>query len=496
MVEGKLELPELPLQYLPPFRCHFLSFFLKCMLDAASCPAGDYKIEPVFRGLLLSRSDDLHLIAIRQFLADGHQLVIDFGPYALVSDIRMDFISKIEGRGTGRQYFQITVGCKDIYLFAEKVEFKVIHKIQGIGFRILQQLPDFLQPIVQCAFAASFLVFPVGGKTFFRDLVHPFGTYLHLYPSALGAHDGGMQRFIAIGFRSRYPVAQAAGIRLIKIRHNGIDLPTLRLFFLRGGIYYNSNCKEVVHFFKLHVLLLHLLVDGVYGLGPPQYLVFHFFAVQLCHYRLDKLIDIAGAFAFCLLQFSCDGLIGFRLCVFQRKIFQFAFDGVKSETMSQRSIEIEGFAGNLQLLVAGHAVHGAHVVQAICNLDQYHAHILGQGKQQLPEVLGLKRALQIENLVDFREAVNDLGNLWPEVGFYVVQCDFGILHRIMKQCTSNGRRPETDLACHYFCYINGMCDIGFTRLSAHVFMRFCSHFKGFTYQFLVLSRKITVACKQ
>ena len=45
---------------------------------------------------------------------------------------------------------------------------------------------------------------------------------------------------------------------------------------------------------------------------------------------------------------------------------------------------------------AGTKCKGAHVVQAVGELDQEHAHVVGDGEQELAEILGLRRALRDE----------------------------------------------------------------------------------------------------
>ena len=64
--------------------------------------------------------------------------------------------------------------------------------------------------------------------------------------------------------------------------------------------------------------------------------------------------------------------------------------------MCQRSVDELCLAGNLILLVLRLGTECAHIVQAVSNLDEHNAYIVGHGKQQFAEVLCLFRDLITE----------------------------------------------------------------------------------------------------
>ena len=71
-----------------------------------------------------------------------------------------------------------------------------------------------------------------------------------------------------------------------------------------------------------------------------------------------------------------------RLQVAQRKIFQLPFDLPYSKPIGQRSVNIQSFTRNTAPSLLIEEPEGTHVVQAVCELDQYDAHIFGHRQQQ------------------------------------------------------------------------------------------------------------------
>ena len=87
------------------------------------------------------------------------------------------------------------------------------------------------------------------------------------------------------------------------------------------------------------------------------------------------------------------------------------------------------------LLILGHRLKGPHIVQPVTQFDQDHAHILGHGENQFPNILGLlhldRRQLQIGQL---GHAVDHLGDIIAKAFLdFAIGCA-GIFQRIMQQC--------------------------------------------------------------
>ena len=130
----------------------------------------------------------------------------------------MDGEGKVECRTTGRQGAYLSLRCKHEDLRGKEVQLDGVEEVHRVGLRIVENLLDGSQPLVQLIFILrvfaiyTVFIFPVGGKALFRNLVHAVGTDLYLYPTALFGHQRHMECLIAIGLWLREPVAQPVGV--------------------------------------------------------------------------------------------------------------------------------------------------------------------------------------------------------------------------------------------------------------------------------------------
>lgn len=91
-------------------------------------------------------SKNLHLVAALQFVAQGHQLVVDFSSDAMAAQECMDGECKIQCRTVLRHRFDFTFRSEDKYFRSEQVQFDGIQKVHGIRLRIIQNFLDGTQP--------------------------------------------------------------------------------------------------------------------------------------------------------------------------------------------------------------------------------------------------------------------------------------------------------------------------------------------------------------
>ena len=106
----------------------------------------------------------------------------------------------------------------------------------------------------------------MSGVTTFGYLVHSVGTYLHFDPFSVAAHDGHVQRLVAVRFRHRDPIPYTFGVRTVHLRDSGVDHPTLVFLAHRlVGREDDSYRQQVVHIFKGTLLPHHLLPDRIDG---------------------------------------------------------------------------------------------------------------------------------------------------------------------------------------------------------------------------------------
>lgn len=121
-----------------------------------------------------------------------------------------------------------------------------------------------------------------------------------------------------------------------------------------------------------------LIINRIDGFGAAEDLELKSLLLQDLLQRIDKIFDEALPFRLCFPELI--GYIGipFLVGVFETKVFQLRFDGVKAQAMGQWRIEIKRFAGDLHLLVALHVLQRAHIVQAVGQFDQDHTYVLGE----------------------------------------------------------------------------------------------------------------------
>ena len=88
--------------------------------------------------------------------------------------------------------------------------------------------------------------------------------------------------------------------------------------------------KQVVYVFERDVLFLQLVVDGVDGLRASLDVELQPSLLQLAFDRGDELGDVGVARTFRLVQLLLDKIVLLAVGIFQRQVFQFAFDRVQA----------------------------------------------------------------------------------------------------------------------------------------------------------------------
>ena len=91
-----------------------------------ACLAGGHKGEPARVGAGMGGGDDFNLIAVLQFGAQSHQLVVDLGGNAAVTDVRMHGIGKIDAGRALRQIQNLALGREHVNLIGEEVDLDVL----------------------------------------------------------------------------------------------------------------------------------------------------------------------------------------------------------------------------------------------------------------------------------------------------------------------------------------------------------------------------------
>ena len=159
------------------------------------------------------------------------------------------------------------------------------------------------------------------------------------------------------------------------------------------------------------------------------------FAVSVCSISSTSFSLLAVTSCRCRLI----ALVGLRIEVLERQILELLAHLLDAHAAGKRRVDVEGLLGDALALVGRHELERAHVVQAVGELDQQHPHVVGDGEQQLAEILALRRPLgnQVEPL-DLGEAVDEGADLGPEGLVDLLKRRLGILHRIVEDSCRDG----------------------------------------------------------
>ena len=152
----------------------------------------------------------------------------------------MNRVGEIDRRGASRQGPHRALRGEAVDLFGIEVELEGSQELLGV-LHVFEQLPEPGEGLIVFRGLLAFLVFPVRGDAFLGDPVHFFGADLHFEGHAVIAHQGGVERAIAVRPRLAvdlndllrqidYPVLQHAGraiesrfyttiIRKCRVRH-------------------------------------------------------------------------------------------------------------------------------------------------------------------------------------------------------------------------------------------------------------------------------------
>ena len=157
-------------------------------------------------------------------------------------------------------------------------------------------------------------------------------------------------------------------------------------------------------------------------------------APELLVERLDGLGQIALARLAALRDHARDALVGLGLEVEERKVLQLPLDGAHAQAVGERGVDVHGLARLEQAAVLAQGRQGAHVVQAIRQLDDDDADIAAHGEKHLAQVerLLLVHAVDLD-VGELRDAVHELANRLAEDAGHVGKRRLGVLHGVVEQ---------------------------------------------------------------
>ena len=128
-----------------------------------------------------------------------------------------------------------------------------------------------------------------------------------------------------------------------------------------------------------------------------------------------------------------DQRVGLRHQAAERQVLELGAHALHAHAAGERGVDVERVLGDAGALGLRHVLEGAHVVQAVGELDQEHARVVGDREQELAEVLGLLRVLGDEvELAELGQAVDEAADLLAERLVDVVARGLGVLDRVVQ----------------------------------------------------------------
>ncbi len=300
------------------------------------------------------------------------------------------------------------------------------------------------------------------GDALFGDAVHVLGADLDFELVAAFGDERGVQRLVEVGPRHGDEVFEAAGHGTPDAVQQAEDGVAVGLGF--GD---DANGEEVVDLLDGDVVRDELLLDGEEaldaGLDAGRYADF----VRAGSSRVVTMRCEEGfAFAAEGVDFGGELRVGEGIDVAEGEVFELAAQFTHAETMRERSVDVEGLAGDAALLLGVQVLERAHVVQAVGELDDDDAQVGDHGEQHLADVLGLVVfAVGELDLVELGDAFDDVGDLFAEASGDLGGGDVGVFDGVVQQAGGDGGGVHLELGEDLRDF-QGMADVGLTRGAA------------------------------
>ena len=143
--ESQAEFLKIPLTQIPPQGNALLPLLgLYPLEDLGLGPRGPNKFQPISARMVFGRGDDFHRVAVLQLIIERYQPAVHLRPHALMPDIRMNAVGKIDGGGTFGKLPHLALGSKYVYLGGKEIHLDRLEELPIVlQVRLpLQQLPQ------------------------------------------------------------------------------------------------------------------------------------------------------------------------------------------------------------------------------------------------------------------------------------------------------------------------------------------------------------------
>ena len=136
---------------------------------------------------------------------------------------------------------------------------------------------------------------------------------------------------------------------------------------------------------------------------------------------------------------GADLLVSDGIDIFETEVFEFAANLAHAETVRDGGVDFERLAGDFLLAFGIEMLEGAHVVQAVGELDEDDADVVDHGEHHFAEVLGLRLFPGGEiDFADLGDALDDVGDLFAEFLADFNGGDRGVFDGVVEQAGGDG----------------------------------------------------------
>ena len=376
----------------------------------------------------------------------------------------MHGVREVDHGRAARQAQDAALGREDVDLVREQVDAHALEELLRRP-RLLHR-DEVGEPLAGLGLALGHaavarLVLPVGGDARLGDLVHVAGADLRLDRQAVRAEEGGVQRLVAVDARDGDVILEAPGHRPVGGVHHAE-----RAVAGVGRVDDDPQAVDVHDLGERRALAQHLPVDAVEVLlagldlggdagglqGTPQ---------LLGDARQELALVAAGA-----LERALEHAVALRVERAEAEVLELELHGVQAEPLGERGVDVERLARDGAAPLGRHRADGAHVVQAVGELDEDDAQVAHHREQHLAERFRLRLLAALElDLVELGDAVDDLRDVRPEARRELVLGDRRVFDDVVQDRRHDGVGVDAQLRED----LGGghrMGDVGLARLAS------------------------------
>ena len=274
----------------------------------------------------------------------------------------------------------------------------------------------------------------MGGDAHFGDMVHFIGPNLDFQRFPLDTDHRRVQGLVHVRFRYGNEILEPVGNRFPQ----GMD-HAQRAIALLERVNQNPHGRQVVNLAELFVIPLHFAKNAVKMFRTAVDLGLDADFAQLLPQNHNRFLDDGFPLLALLPDLVHQLVVFFRLQIPERQILQLPFDVGYAQSVRQRCEDLQGFPGDLFLLLRCHRLERPHIVEPVRQFDQNHADVLCHRQEHLAVVFHLLFFFGlILDPAQFGDAVNQAGNLPAEFLFNLLQGHRGIFDYIMQQRRRDG----------------------------------------------------------